>query len=134
MQKKRCPVCYIKNKYQRTSRGGHLFKIRITLSNLCLNCIWNCRKKQGKKERKMHYLFWLKYWMIVIYSSFFYFFSKRKQHGNGRFPNENASKMLNSPHFLVTKMPYSIPSNATLYHRKCHTLCLLKCGVLPVKM
>ena len=39
MQKKRCPVCYIKNKYQRTSRGGHLFKIRITLSNLCLNCI-----------------------------------------------------------------------------------------------
>ncbi len=68
--------------------------------------------------------------MIVIYSLFFYFFSKRKQHGNGRFPNENASKMLNSPHFLVTKMPYSIPSNATLYHRKCHTLCLLKCGVL----
>ena len=52
MQKKRCPVCYIKNKYQRTSRGGHLFKIRITLSNLCLNCIWNCRKKQGKKEQK----------------------------------------------------------------------------------
>jgi hypothetical protein len=64
----------------------------------------------------------------------FYFFPKRKQHGNGRFPSENASKMLNSPHFLVTKMPYSIPSNATLYHRKCHTLCLLKCGVLPVKM
>ena len=58
--------------------------------------------------------------MIVICSSFFYFFPKRKQHGNGRFPSENASKMLNSPHFLVTKMPYSIPSNATLYHRKCH--------------
>ena len=24
------------------------------------------------------------------------------------------------PTFLVTKMPYSIPSNVTLYHRKCH--------------
>ena len=54
--------------------------------------------------------------------------------GTVDFQAKNASKMLNSPHFLVTKMPYSIPSNATLYYRKCHTLCLLKCGVLPVKM
>ena len=38
------------------------------------------------------------------------------------------------PHFLVTKMPYSIPSNATLYHRKCHTLCLLKCGISDDKV
>ena len=36
------------------------------------------------------------------------------------FQAKNASKMLNSPTFLVTKMPYSIPSNATLYHRKRH--------------
>ena len=54
--------------------------------------------------------------------------------GTVDFQAKNASKMLNSPTFLVTKMPYSIHSNATLYHRKCHTLCLLKCGVLPVKM
>lgn len=54
--------------------------------------------------------------------------------GTVDFQAKNASKMLNSPTFLVTKMPYSIPSNATLYHRKCHTLCLLKCGILPAKM
>ena len=40
--------------------------------------------------------------------------------GTVDFQAKNASKMLNSPTFLVTKMPYSIPSNATLYHRKCH--------------
>lgn len=51
----------------------------------------------------------------------FYFFSKRKQHGNGRFPNENASKMLNSPHFwspkchiLSPQTPHFIIGNATL--------------------
>lgn len=40
--------------------------------------------------------------------------------GTVDFQAKNASKMLNSPTFLVTKMPYSIPSNATLYHRKRH--------------
>lgn len=40
--------------------------------------------------------------------------------GTVDFQAKNASKMLNSPTFLVTKMPYSIPSNVTLYHRKCH--------------
>ncbi len=53
--------------------------------------------------------------MIVICSSFFYFFPKRKQHGNGRFPSENASKMLNSP-------PLFGHQNAIFYPLKRHTL------------